>query len=157
MPRINRVKKCRKAQGACGKCGVEIKAGDPYIHWAFRYGGRRVRCAKWECRPRRADLAQSKMGTVYAAQDAFSDGMTHTSADELKSAMETVEETVREVLEEYREADEAMGGHGGENAERADDLGSWEPDERDEDEETEEDWLDRINNDALEVVEECPL
>lgn len=72
MPRVNRVKKCRKAQGECGACGRKIEVGDGYLFWEFRYGGKRVRCL--DCPPRRQDLTQSAFwATVYDIEDQLGD------------------------------------------------------------------------------------
>ena len=59
MPKVERIKKARKPQGRCGKCGTEIKRGDPYVTWAFRYGGKRVRCNAPSCYPQASDLTNS--------------------------------------------------------------------------------------------------
>lgn len=87
MPRVTMVNKARKAQGTCGKCGAKIKKGDSYRWWRFRYGGRRVRCAKSECRPKPSDLTQSAFyGTLYDIQDSLEDAVTNRDADGLRSA-----------------------------------------------------------------------
>lgn len=71
MPRVNVVKKAQKDQGQC-KCGGEIKRGDGYRWWKFRYGGRRVRCMKPGCAPRPSDLTQSEfLGQLYDMEDAL--------------------------------------------------------------------------------------
>ena len=71
MPRVNIVKKAQKDQGQC-KCGAEIKRGDGYRWWKFRYGGRRVRCMKPGCTPRPSDLTQSEfLGQLYDMEDAL--------------------------------------------------------------------------------------
>ena len=31
MPRVNRVAKCQKDQGRCGKCGDELPKGSAYL------------------------------------------------------------------------------------------------------------------------------
>ena len=70
MPRLNVVNKCRKSPGSCGKCGDKIDKGQPYKWWKFRYGGKRVRCAKPECAPKSSDLTQSEFyGTLYGIQE----------------------------------------------------------------------------------------
>ena len=72
MPRVIIVKKAQKAQGECGKCNAQIKKGDGYKWWKFRFGGRRVRCLKLECYPKSSDLTQSEFyGTLYDIQDSL--------------------------------------------------------------------------------------
>lgn len=127
MPRVNTVKKARKDQGSCGKCGDALPAGSPYRFWKFRYGGKRKRCMKTECNPRRSDLTQSKLGTVYDAQDEAHEtlrGWDREDVSVLRDALESLAGTVREVSEEYAEAAEPFGNQG-ENQERADELESW--------------------------------
>jgi hypothetical protein len=109
MPRVTSVAKAQKSPGKCGKCGKEIKAGEQYKWWAFRYGGKHVRCATCPM-PRPSELTQSKMSGVYAAQEnaqdaiyAFRDG-SHDTADDLTSALESAAEDIRSVAEEYRES-----------------------------------------------------
>lgn len=108
MPRVNTVKKARKSPGACGKCSKPIKAGAPYIHWKFRYGGKRIRCSTCP-RPRQSELTNSdKLSRVYAAGEAVGDAIDafRKDLDEegLRSALESAAEELREVAEEYRES-----------------------------------------------------
>jgi hypothetical protein len=127
MPRVNTVKKSRKDQGSCGKCGDPLPKGSPYRFWKFRYGGKRKRCMKDECSPRRSDLTQSKMAAVYDAQDDAEETLASWDREDvsvLRGALESLAETVREVGEEYAEAAEPFG-NSGENQERADELESW--------------------------------
>lgn len=107
--RVTTVEKCQKDQGKCDKCGKEIKAGQKYKWWKFRYGGKRIRCG--ECpMPRQSELTQSKMGGVYAAQENAEDaiaafrGSDSDTADDLTSALESAAEDIRSVGEEYRES-----------------------------------------------------
>lgn len=86
MPRVTTVKSARKSQGTCGKCGARIKEGDTYRWWKFRYGGRRVRCAKPECTPRASDLTQSAFyGQLYDLQDSLDEAIANKDADALRS------------------------------------------------------------------------
>jgi hypothetical protein len=74
MPRIYNVKKSRKDQGACSKCGDPLPAGTPYRWIKPRYGRKRVRCTKHECRFRASDLTSSdKLSRFYAAQEIVED------------------------------------------------------------------------------------
>jgi len=109
MARVNRVGKCRKAQGNCGGCGDPIKKGDPYIHWSpgFR-GSKRRRCTKPGCYPRPSALtANDRLSTVYGAQEDVEDTIKdwdRRDIDALKDAMTEAAEHIREMGEEYQES-----------------------------------------------------
>lgn len=86
MPRVTFVKKAQKAQGSCGKCQEKIAIGDSYRWWKFRYGGRRVRCAKPECAPKASDLTQSAFySQLYSIQDALDAAIDARSVDDLRA------------------------------------------------------------------------
>jgi hypothetical protein len=128
MPRVNIVRKARKAR-RCGRCGDTINPGEGYRYWSFRFGGTYIRCMKSECSPRPSDLTQSKMADAYSAQESAQDELNKLRADDpgdqdtVTSVVETFAESVRSVADEYREADEAIGGGGyTESGERADAL-----------------------------------
>lgn len=107
MPRINRVEKARKAQGNCGKCGVEIGVGDSYLWIQFRHGGRIIRCLKHECRFRDSNLTQSKMSDAYRAQEDAEDAANKWDGEKLEDLQTIAEECaseIRDVAEEYRES-----------------------------------------------------
>ncbi len=88
MPRVTRVAKARKSQGTCSKCGTKIKAGDPYLWWKFKVGGRRNRCAAPACAPRASDLTQSEfLGQLYDLQEQVSGCR---SGDELQELADQV-------------------------------------------------------------------
>jgi hypothetical protein len=123
--RVNQVKKAQKDQGTC-TCGIKIEKGMPYKWIAFRYGGKRFRCDSCSFRP--SDLTESKMSTVYSAQEGLEDFMGSwdgTDIEELKSEIENMTSQVDEVIDEYREAAEAMQGGGTQHEERADELEGW--------------------------------
>jgi hypothetical protein len=104
MPRVHRVKKSRKAQGACGKCGDLLGVGCAYLWWKFRYGGKRKRCTKPMCWPKQSDLTSSdKLSRLYLASEAVDDAQS-TGREGLMSALNQAAEDVREVAEEYRES-----------------------------------------------------
>lgn len=130
MPRVTVARKNRAGhERSCGRCQQPIEPGQQYRQWSFRYGGTHYRCMRPGCAPRRSELTQSKMGTVYsaveAAEDELDNGKLDTEAIEAL-VTEQVAEAVREVAEEYREADEAFGGMGAtESSERADELEGW--------------------------------
>lgn len=99
----------------CGKCGKEIKPGDPY-KWvkpkSGPYGGtKRVRCQacpSW----RPSELTSSgALSTLYAAQEAAGDDLAawdQESLDDLRSILEALAEGVREAGGVYRESAENM-------------------------------------------------
>lgn len=108
MARVNHVKKARKSPGTCGKCDKRIAKGVPYIFWAFRYGGKRIRCSACPG-PRPSDLTSNdKLSRCYAAGESISDAIdqfrSDREVDSLKSTMEDAANEVREVGEEYRES-----------------------------------------------------
>ena len=108
MPRVNSVDKARKSPGQCGKCGKAIPKGRPYIHWKFRYGGKRIRCASCP-RPRQSELTNSdKLSRCYGAAEAIEDAIAqfHKDYDEegLRTAMEDAANEIQEVAGEYRDS-----------------------------------------------------
>lgn len=119
MPRVHHVKNSRK-EWACGSCGKVIKPGDAYIHWSFRYGGRRIRCT--EHPPRPSDLTQSKLSEAYAAQEQIQDALGNFEQgytgdgesrepfglEELKAELDDAADQVRGVADEYRDSIESM-------------------------------------------------
>lgn len=166
MPRVNtRTKNRAGAARFCGRpgCGREIKPGDRYFTWSFRYGGTHFRCA--DHRPRRSETTQSLMGEVYAAIENAEDQLPNaeTVAD-IIALVEEVGETKDGVAEQYRDAAEPFGG-AGENADRADELESWDPvSEFQPDEEDEEmsqaeqrELVEAAREAAQDVLNDCPL
>lgn len=163
------------------KCGEVIKPGQKYYTWSFRYGGthyRHVNCGA----PKRSELTQSKMATVYEAVedaellidtwDAMDD--TPPDRDELTDYLSTVIEVANDVAAEYREADEQFGGAGStESAEKADELEAFaeelqtitfdDPPEKDEFEGDEDgyndavsEWVSECRSTAQEALTACP-
>lgn len=75
MARTHVVEHCRKSPGNCGKCGVTIKKGEAYYWWAFRYGGKHIRCRLHS--PRQSDLTSSdKLSRAYAASEGVEDAVS---------------------------------------------------------------------------------
>jgi hypothetical protein len=158
VPRvIEKTKNRAGKERACGKCQEVIQPGDRYRQWSFRYGGTHYRCMKPGCRPRPSDLTQSKMATVYSAQEEAQDFFPKAeTAEEIEEKVREVGEAAQEIAEEYREAAEPFGGEG-ENAERAEELEDWagelsywSPDD-------EEAPIEEIREAAEEAIGECPL
>ena len=105
MPRVNRVTKARKSQGKCSKCGCEIKAGDPYLYWAFMLGGRGgpkiKRCAKPECAPKPKDLTRSEFWqALYGLQEEKWEADT---IEDLESIKDDVVNQLQELLDSTQE------------------------------------------------------
>src|SRR4029077_7595774 len=102
------VKKARKSPGTCGKCGKKIPKDSPYLHWKFRYGGKRIRCTT-RPRPRQSELTNSdKLSRCYGAGEAIAAAIDQFRKDgeleDLRSALESAAEEIREVAEEYRDS-----------------------------------------------------
>lgn len=118
----------------CGKCGDEIKVGQPYRHFTVGFRGfTRFRCTKQECTPKPSELESSEhVANILAALEDAEDNLRSASFDdasEAESALQEEAENVASAVEEaasaYREADEAFGGTGTtQHAERADALDS---------------------------------
>jgi hypothetical protein len=185
MPRITTVKKARKAQGNCGRCGKAIEVGDSYRWWKFRYGGRSIRCLDVGCAPRASELTQSKMSTVYAAQESLADFLAKwdgTDLDEVQQEVECCADEVEEVADEYQEAADNQREHfpdsetADENEERAEQLREWADEIRDaaqnleplagdddEDEPNDDDapdadeWRANVITEIESALENCPL
>jgi hypothetical protein len=162
MTRITHVKSARKDAGECGSCRAKIKKGQGYYWLAFRFGGRRVRCEKPECRFKRSDTTQSKLSSVYAAQEHAEDALAkwdRKDRDALNGIVESLAESVREVHSEYEDAANEHPNLAGQTEEIrgelesiADELESFEVDEWDKDTETREAWAERVFGEAEEAI-----
>lgn len=135
MPRVNtQTRSTRGRAKHCGRCGREIKPGERYFSYSFRYGGTQVRCS--EHYPKQSELTQSKLSELYSAIEGAEEEMASAeTVDDIVTAVGSVEEVARDLASEYEEAAEAFGG-AGENAERAemlesyaDELSNFSPDE----------------------------
>ena len=183
MPRVE--KKTKSTAGkpyTCTKCHEPIAPRTEYYSWSFRYGGtyrQHVSCGY----PRRGQLTQSKLASVYNTQDDANE--TISKAEDcatMADALTSVAEAAREVAEEYREAVEAMNmaGSGTDNEERADQLEEWAEEleeaaealadaefetEDDADTEsptndegqTEDEWLEERRGEASDALGNCPV
>lgn len=117
----------------CGKCNKEIKPGDRYYTWSFRYGGtylRHVSCGH----PRQSELTQSKLSGVYAAQEdgqAAIDEWDGEEASDIAQALNDAAEAAREVATEYEDGIQNMpdslqqGSVAEEMQEKADAINAW--------------------------------
>lgn len=101
MPQVIRVNKARKAQPPCGRCQCELPAGSSYLYWEFRFGGKRVRCTKPECAPRRSELTQSEFyARVWDLQEQEREAST---AEDLKKLIDNLTSDLEEIRDEQQE------------------------------------------------------
>lgn len=137
MARVTYVKRCRKAQ-VCDRCGAGVNVGEPYRHWAFRYGPTRKRCMKPECNPRPQDLTQNDF---LIQQYDLNDRIRDAEVDDAESIADDIEALADEQEEKVQNMPDSL--QDGEIAdmlnERAESLREWaerlkEVAERDEDE-----------------------
>ena len=120
VARVHYVKAARKEQGKCGKCGDDLPKGQPYRWYSvgFRSHYASKRCMKSTCSPRQSELESSKLSSVYSAQEGAEDELAALRNGEpqdqqaVQDVMTGFAEAVRETADEYREADEAIGGGG---------------------------------------------
>lgn len=97
----------------CGKCGAEIGLGDPYIFWAFRYGGKRVRCSSRDCYPRPSELVSSPfISGVMRAEEMVADAIVAFEAggsvEDLQGDIEGAASEIRGLGDEARDSFENM-------------------------------------------------
>lgn len=176
MPRVNEVQHARKPQ-TCGKCGAEVKKGDPYRWLKPRYGGKKIRCEKSDCRFRDSDKTSSdKLARIYDARDSAHDQIDAWEGEDttdLESILEECATEAREVADEYREAASAWNdqGPGEEWNEKADEIEGWadsmesvsfedyeKPDDaKAGDTEERAEWRDEQRQTARDTIEECPV
>jgi hypothetical protein len=184
MPRINTVKKARKAQGRCTKCGKAINKGDAYRWIKPRYGSKRCVCES--CQFRASDLTSSdKLGRVYDAQEDAQSAVGDWDGQdvaELRQALEDAAEAIREVAQEYQESADNIMEHfpsgnqtSEECEERANELEGWaddiegadlddfDPEAEGEDEtdderaERRERWVEETRDAAQAPLDDCPV
>ena len=155
----------------CGKCGVEIKVGDPY-KWVAPKSGPYGGSKKFRCGPcpdwRHWELSSSKMAEIWQAQEEC--GIENVaSVDDVRAALDVVVEAARSVGEQYQEsADNIEEGFGhatsmsedlAEKASEiggwADDLEGWDPPDGDEFEADDEADPDETEEERVERVEQA--
>jgi hypothetical protein len=180
MPRVHYVKKARKDQGNCYKCGTPIKAGDPYKWWKFGGaagsrgpGGPKIkRCGPCPS-PKQSELTRSPFrSTLYAAQEDYY-ATNWETAEDAADALRNYAEAVRGCAEIRTEAaDNIVSGFGhetyvsenlrdeGQEVEgwaddiesKADEVAGLDPEDYED-----EDGLRDAIEDLANVVEECPI
>jgi hypothetical protein len=100
LARIHQIDHARK-EWECGKCGVKIEIGDPYLHFSVGFRGfKRVRCMKVSCFPDRATRESSLIGDVYSAMDDVDWGSLN-SMDQFEEAMQGIADACDEVAQQY--------------------------------------------------------
>jgi len=174
MPRINQVKKARKDQGKCGRCGAALPAGSAYQWIKFRYGGKHIRCMA--CHFRGSELTQSKLSGALAAMEGADDALPGASTmEEIKDVAECAAEQIEEVGEEYQESADAILCEFSESSvaddcqEKAEELSSWAEEIRyavegyeneydpDEGYDSEAEWLESARDELQQALDNCPV
>lgn len=163
MARANYVKAARKDIP-----GTDIKAGDSYYWWKFRYGGKRYS----KTYPKRSELTQSAFySQLYDLEDRISD-FSPSGADDFNSFKEEIKDEIEEMKSQCEESLENIpeslreGNSGTLLQERIDALDEWYNDidnvedcEIDEDEirqdildehEDDEEWTEADTEDEIE-------
>jgi len=109
MARINSVKKARKDQGNCIRCGKEIKAGDAYKWTQRRYGPRLVACSEHSFRE--SEMTGAKYAAALEGREIAEDNIdTFDSRDisDVQTWLDEAGQAAKDVAEEYRESADAQ-------------------------------------------------
>lgn len=118
MARLNTVKAARKPRTEgrgmprCGKCGVTIQVGQPYLWWANRLPGARsghkqVRCV--DHRPSLAEMTPGRRGQLYQLQEDVSSALeAAASPADVIAAAEQAAEGLRDLAGELQESADNM-------------------------------------------------
>ena len=147
LAKVNQIGRVRKP-GKCGKCGLEIKVGDPAIRFAVGFRARpRTRCTKSECFPKPSERESSLVADVYAAQEEV-DLSTAGGLEDLETARDYVVSAIQEVAGQYEDSEMYDKNYDlQERAEMlnsaADELEGWEPEQE---EPTPDNWKDAYSN-----------
>jgi hypothetical protein len=117
VPKVHFVQKAAKDHPEIG-----VAKGESYYHWSFRYGGMH----KSKTKPRPSQLTQSKLSSVYAANEALEDAVDACdNPGDLPDALRECADEVRSVADEYSDAAEAMGAAGEQHTDSADQLNDY--------------------------------
>lgn len=117
MPRVNRVQKSRKNPGRCRVCGEEIGVGQPYLHYAFRYGGKHVHHVDHPPKPSHLE-GSDKMQRIREVEEQASELQAKIPSEderegfdwsEFASDLNTMADELEEVRDEYQDALDNMG------------------------------------------------
>lgn len=172
VARLHQVKSARKPQGKCGGCDKTIRKGQPYVWWTvgFRSRFKHKRCGECKVPPPSARESNSSMSLLLAAGEGLSEALAAaTSTDDVKSAVETAAEGVRDAISDWEEkkenleqafpngspAIEEIEEHIGNAESLADELEAFEVEEADEPEEGEEKEEDADLAAAREAAQSC--
>jgi hypothetical protein len=103
---LKTVKKALKAQGNCSKCGAELPVGGSYRYYRRGFRGPKIKvCMKSECTPKESERENTRMSTVYEAQESAREAIDAAeTVAELESALEQAADTAREVLDDYQQS-----------------------------------------------------
>lgn len=106
MARVNYVKKSRKAQPNCGKCGAELPVGSAYKWVQPRYQGIRTRCMSCPSWRPSELTSSSQLSTIYGAQEAWDNdlGQGFASLEDAASSLRSAAEEIRSAGEAYEES-----------------------------------------------------
>lgn len=125
------VKKARKPQGTCRKCGTEIKVGDGYYWWSFRFGPTYRTCNLHP--PSSYDKeGNSKRRALMMATDKLADARDADTPDTAAEALREALDAAQEACDGFAEALDAWSGTNFESSDMyasfeagRDDLESW--------------------------------
>lgn len=160
MARAHFVKRARKDIP-----DTDVKAGDSYYWWKFRYGGKHVS----KTPPRQSQLTQSdKLSRAYAAGEALDDITVDddSTLEDLQSQLQDIASDVEEIASEYRESKDNMPESLQESdvaqqcEENAENLEAWQSEIEqalDSIDEDDEDWRDQAISAIEDVAAGCPL
>ena len=108
--KLNRVTKATKPR-TCEKCRQPINKGEPYLYWAFRYGGKHVRCSKPSCAPESYELeGNSKRRGLLEAAAQLEKALEQMDPADMASGIEDAANLVEGVAEEFQENVDAWEG-----------------------------------------------
>ena len=113
MARIHVVKRARKPQGNCMKCGTEIKVGDGYKWTAPRAskasrGWRKKICLRCEFRPSDT-MSSPNLGAIADATQDFENALASAETiEDMTAAAEALAEAIRDVGSNYEESADNM-------------------------------------------------
>ena len=173
MARLFTVKKARKAQGPCRKCGEPIEAGTAYKYADKRLSGHGFASTryKWHegCPVRQSELMSGFAGEIQAIVESVEEEMaSSTCTSDLQTALECGASAIQDLASETREKFDNMpeGFQQGDTGQllesRADALDEWGSElenaaqEMEEDKEegvSDEEWLEGRQERAQEAVD----
>lgn len=94
MPRVHHVKKARKDQGRCYRCGHEIKAGESYYWWANRIG--RMSSKKKNCSQHRPKPSETTGSAFYSQLFALQEGCPNPTKEDADNLIADLQDLMDE-------------------------------------------------------------